>query len=370
MPDFSRPGAHHETAANSSDALEGAPVIHVAHLTRRFTTHVKAPGLSGALRGLIKREYISKTAVNDVSFNIQRGEFVGFLGPNGAGKTTTLKMLSGVLHPTSGEARVLGFVPWKREAALQRRFALVLGQKNQLWWDLPAYDSFVLNRDIYDVPPKQFNAKVDELSELLELKELLRVPVRKLSLGERMKCEIAGSLLHSPDVLFLDEPTIGLDVNAQVRIREFLRDYNTRTGITVVLTSHYMGDIEALCRRVVVIDNGQIAYDGELSALSARFASQRRVKLRLTREPDAMQSARLHQLGSEVEIDGARVSLSLPRDKVSGGVAALLELLPVEDLSVEEIELEAVLRDLFARTKAERTADAVTTSAATPTDLA
>ena len=350
--------------------VEGAaPVIHVADLTRRFTTHVKAPGFVGALRGLFKRDYITKTAVDGVSFDIARGEFVGFLGPNGAGKTTTLKMLSGVLHPTTGQATVLGHVPWQRQPALQRRFALVLGQKNQLWWDLPAYDSFVLNRDIYDIPHREFAAKVEELATLLDFKDLLQVPVRKLSLGERMKCEIAGSLLHSPEVLFLDEPTIGLDVVSQVRIRDFLRDYNQRTGITVVLTSHYMQDIEALCKRVIVIDGGKAVYDGELGELAARFASQRRVLLRLSREPDGALQDQARQWGEDITVEGLQLSLLVPRDSVAQSVAGLLETLPVADLAVEDVEIEAVLRELFARTKADREmASGDVTPAATVSD--
>ena len=299
-----------------------APVIHVAQLTRRFTTHVKAPGFGGALRGLFKRDYVTKTAV----------------------------------------ATVLGHVPWQREPALQRRFALVLGQKNQLWWDLPAYDSFVLNRDIYDIPHREFETKVEELATLLDFKDLLQVPVRKLSLGERMKCEIAGSLLHSPEVLFLDEPTIGLDVVSQVRIRDFLRDYNQRTGITVVLTSHYMQDIEALCRRVIVVDGCKAVYDGELNDLAARFAAQRRVRLRLSREPDAALQAKAREWGDDLKVEGSQLSLLVPRDDVARSVAGLLEALPVADLAVEDVEIEAVLRELFARTKAEREADATETS--------
>jgi ABC-2 type transport system ATP-binding protein len=323
--------------------------ITVLHLTRRFTTHVKQPGFTGALRGLIRREYVTKTALDDVSFTIEPGEFVGFLGPNGAGKTTTLKILSGVLHPTSGTAEVLGHVPWQREPALQKRFSLVLGQKNQLWWDLPAYDSFELNRDIYDVPAAVFAAKVRELTEVLDLQNLLHVPVRKLSLGERMKCEIAASLLHAPEVLYLDEPTIGLDVVSQVRIRQFLREYNERTGITVLLTSHYMADIEALCRRVLVIDEGRAIYDGELRDLATRFASQRRIRLTLKRTATELEIARLRAMDDTVEIAGYSLALAAPRDQVPSRVAELLQTLPVEDLSVEEVAIETVVRDLFAR---------------------
>lgn len=323
--------------------------ITVSHLTRRFTTHVKQPGFTGALRGLVRRKYITKTAIDDVSFTIEPGEFVGFLGPNGAGKTTTLKILAGVLHPTSGTAEVLGHVPWHREPALQKRFSLVLGQKNQLWWDLPAYDSFELNRDIYDIPSAAFTAKVRELTEILNLQDLLHVPVRKLSLGERMKCEIAASLLHAPEVLYLDEPTIGLDVVSQVRIRQFLREYNERTGITVLLTSHYMADIEALCRRVIVIDEGRTIYDGELRELATRFANQRRIRLTLKRAASEIEIMRLREMSENLEIDGYSLALAAPRDQVPSRVAELLRTLPVEDLSVEDVEIETVVRDLFAR---------------------
>ena len=325
------------------------PVIEVSHLTRQFTTHVKQPGFSGALRGLFRREYRTKTAVDDLSFAIAAGEFVGFLGPNGAGKTTTLKILAGVLHPTSGTAQVLGHVPWKREAALQKRFSLVLGQKNQLWWDLPAYDSFLLNRDIYDVPHPAFDAKVKELSALLDLEKLLHVPVRKLSLGERMKCEIAASLLHAPEVLFLDEPTIGLDVVSQVRIRDFLRDYNARTGITVLLTSHYMSDIEALCKRVIVIDGGKAIFDGSLRDLVSTAGDRRAIRLTLRRE---MTEAEMHDLkgvAEPVERDGYSVTVAVPRDEVPAHVSKLLAMLPVEDLAVEEVKVESVIRDLFTQ---------------------
>ena len=327
-----------------------APAISVSHLTRQFTTHLKQPGFAGAVKGLFKREYQTKVAVSDLNFEIAPGEFVGFLGPNGAGKTTTLKMLSGVLHPTSGEAQVLGFTPWKREAAFQRRFALVLGQKNQLWWDLPAYDSFELNREIFDIPVSQFKTKVDELSTLLDIEKVLRVPVRKLSLGERMKCELAASLLHSPEVLFLDEPTIGLDLISQSKLREFLRDYNQRTGLTVILTSHYMADIEALCKRVIVISGGVAAFDGPLGELSGRFATLKRIHLTLPEAPTESQIARANELGEDVEVEGARLSVSVPRDEVPSRVNTLLGAFPVLDLGVAEVEIEAVIRDLFEKT--------------------
>ena len=325
-----------------------APAIVVSHLRREFTTHLKEPGFSGALKGLFKRKYQTKIAVEDLNFEIQKGEFVGFLGPNGAGKTTTLKMLSGVLHPSSGEARVLGYLPWKREAEFQRRFSLVLGQKNQLWWDLPAYDSFELNQEIYNIPRADFDAKVAELGELLDITKLLKQPVRKLSLGERMKCELAASLLHSPEVLFLDEPTIGLDLISQSRIREFLREYNERTGLTVILTSHYMADIEALCRRVMVINGGKAVFDGPLGELTERFAPLRRIGLTLKSPPDAAQLKLANQLGENVQHEGARLSLSVPREEVPARVNVLLASLPVLDLSVAEVEIETVIREMFS----------------------
>jgi ABC-2 type transport system ATP-binding protein len=324
-----------------------APAILVEHLTRTFTTHTKQPGLSGAIKGLFHREYITKTAVEDLNFSIEPGEFVGFLGPNGAGKTTTLKILSGVLHPSSGEARVMGYVPWKREPEFQRRFSLVLGQKNQLWWDLPAYDSFQLNRDIYDVPEADFQAKVKELADLLDIGALLNVPVRKLSLGERMKCELAASLLHSPQVLFLDEPTIGLDIVSQVRIREFLREYNQQTGLTVILTSHYMADIEALCKRVIVISGGKSIFDGPLPDLVRRFADEKRIQLTLKTEVTDLDRKLAEDLGHDILVEGPRLSLTVPRAEVPARVTRLLGALPVQDLAVEDIDVEDVIRELF-----------------------
>lgn len=335
--------------------------IDVRALSRHFTTHLKAPGLAGAVRGLFKREYKTKVAVDSVSFSIARGEFVGFLGPNGAGKTTTLKMLAGVLHPTSGTAQVLGFTPWERRPEFQRRFSLVLGQKNQLWWDLPAYDSFELNRDIYEIEPRAFKAKIEEMTELLDLKDLLRVPVRKLSLGERMKCEIVASLLHEPEVLFLDEPTIGLDVVSQVRIREFLRDYNARTGITVILTSHYMADIQALCERVVVIDGGRVMFDGALAKLSSMGADRRSIKISLARELAPHELQALKVVSQDIECAGSVLTIRVPGGEVPSRVSQALQVLEsvgVRDLAVEEADIEQVFRDLFSRSSEEKAAAA------------
>jgi ABC-2 type transport system ATP-binding protein len=341
--------------ANSgiSLAMNQDNAVVASNLTRQFTTHLKEPGFTGALKGLFKRQYQTKTAVADLNFEIKKGEFVGFLGPNGAGKTTTLKMLSGVLHPSSGDARVMGYVPWKREAAFQKRFALVLGQKNQLWWDLPAYDSFELNREIYDVSKSVFDQKIAELSQLLDLEKILRVPVRKLSLGERMKCELAASLLHSPEVLFLDEPTIGLDLISQIKIREFLREYNKKTGLTVILTSHYMADIVALCERVIVISGGKSVFDGPLDDLTARFAQLRRISLTLQQEITPAMHAIAESLGQNIEVEGTLLKLSVPRDEVPARVTRLLAELPVDDLAIEDVEIEAVMRDLFHRSSDE-----------------
>src|SRR3954467_1538190 len=238
------------------------PAIEVNGLTKAFRTYKKLPGFGGAIRGLFHRQYETTVAVKDVSFKIEPGELVGFLGPNGAGKTTTLKMLSGLLYPTSGSARVLGYTPWKREDGYRRQFALLLGQKNQLWWDLPARESLELNAKIYGIPRPTLERTVAELTELLQVKEKLSVMVRELSLGERMKMELIAALLHQPKALFLDEPTIGLDVISQKTVREFLREYNARRRTTILLTSHYMADIQALCKRVIIIDHGKIFFDG------------------------------------------------------------------------------------------------------------
>src|SRR5881628_3320151 len=248
------------------------PAIEVTGLTKTFRTYKKQPGFRGAVRGLLRRQYEQTVAVKDVSFNIEPGELVGFLGPNGAGKTTTLKMLAGLLYPSGGSARVLGYVPWERHDGYRRQFALLLGQKNQLWWDLPASESLELNAKIYGIPADGFERTVAEMSELLAVRDKLNVSVRELSLGERMKMELIASLLHQPKVLFLDEPTIGLDVVSQKVVREFLREYNATRKTTILLTSHYMADIQELCRRVIIIDHGKIFFDGQLSEILDRFA--------------------------------------------------------------------------------------------------
>jgi ABC-2 type transport system ATP-binding protein len=305
---------------------------------------------------------------------VEPGEIVGFLGPNGAGKTTTLKMLSGLLYPTDGEATAMGHVPWRREDAFLRRMTLIMGQRNQLAWDIPVVDSYELNRAIYGVSREDFRTRLDELVELLELGDLIRKPVRNLSLGERMKVEIAGSLLHRPDVLFLDEPTIGLDVTMQRRIRSFIGEYNTRTGATTLLTSHYMADVEALCKRVIVIHHGLLLYDGDLSGLVARFAPHKTIVLDLeTDVPDAAASlARaLEGTGGHVTEQGTdRISLRVPRNQTAAVTTRLLAELPVLDLVVEEPPVDEVIDAVFAGGTAEATESDAATDAARPTDPA
>src|SRR5262245_26257723 len=247
------------------------PIIEAKGLSKTYRVFQKYPGLAGALRSLFRRQYKEIHAVEEVSFRIEPGEMVAFLGPNGAGKTTTLKMLSGLIYPTSGTARVLGFVPWERADAFRRRFSLVMGQKNQLWWDLPAADSFQLHREIYSIPQEQFERTLGELTELFAVAQLTCQPVRELSLGERMKMELIGALLHQPQLLLLDEPTIGLDVVAQAAIQKCLKEYNSIRGVTMLLTSHYMRDVEALCSRVLVIAQGRLVYDGALAGITEQF---------------------------------------------------------------------------------------------------
>ena len=257
------------------------PVIQLDELSKVYRVNEREAGLVAAMRSFVKRKTRDVQAVDEISFSVDEGEIVGFLGPNGAGKTTTLKMLSGLLHPTGGRASVLGYRPWERNRDYLRRMTLVMGQRNQLLWDIPVIDTFELNRAVYRIPEAEYRRVVDELTELLDLAPVLRKPTRNLSLGERMKCEIAAALLHSPSVLYLDEPTIGLDVTMQRRIRQFITEYNQRTGATVLLTSHYMADVEALCKRVIVIHHGKLLYDGELSRLADRFAPFKTVEVEL-----------------------------------------------------------------------------------------
>ena len=324
------------------------PAIEVSGLTKTFRTYKKQPGFAGAMRGLFKRQYDQTVAVDNVSFTIEPGELVGFLGPNGAGKTTMLKMLAGLLYPSRGDARVLGHVPWERADAYRRQFALLLGNKNQLWWDLPARESLELNAKIYGIPPDRFERTVAEMTEMLNVGEKLNVSVRELSLGERMKMELIASLLHQPKVLLLDEPTIGLDVVSQKVVREFLKRYNTTQQTTILLTSHYMADIQALCDRVIIIDHGKISFDGKLSEVVDRFADFKLITIQCD-GADGGSDESLKKYGELVERVPGSIKLKVKRDRVIPVCKALLDELAVRDIDIEEVPIEDVIRQLFAR---------------------
>ena len=330
-------------------------MISVRGLRKHYKVHKRPPGLKAALRSLVHRSYTTVKAVDGISFEIKPGERVGFLGPNGAGKTTTLKVLSGLLHPSEGEVSVDGHVPRAREDAFLKKIMLVMGQKQQLLWDLPPAETFELNRAIYDVPRAQYKETLDELLTLLELGDLIQKPTRQLSLGERMKCELAAALIHRPKVLFLDEPTIGLDVSMQATMRQFIKEYNERYGATLILTSHYMDDVAALCPRVIVIDKGELSYDGGLEALGQRVRPEKRVVFRLSMPVEA---ARLTALGKVVSHENATAVLQVPQESVNATITRALSSLPVMDLTVENAPLEEVMSELFAENKARRDAAA------------
>jgi ABC-2 type transport system ATP-binding protein len=330
------------------------PVIHVQGLTKTFSSPKREPGLAGSFRGLFSRRKVTVTAVDHVSFDIGEGELVGFLGPNGAGKTTTLKMLTGIVYPTSGSASVLGYTPWERRAPFQKQISLVMGQKNQLWWDLPANESFSLLKEIYEVPDDRFKATRDYLVDILDVGHVVNTQVRKLSLGERMKLELIAALLHSPRVLFLDEPTIGLDVVSQKRIREFIKDYNRRERTTIILTSHYMDDIQELCDRVVIIDHGKVVFDDLLATLVTRYSQTKRLKMSFETE---VERADVERFGDVLEYDRASVTLEVPRDGSTQVAAAVLNALPVADITIEEMDAEEVIRQLFQQREATRAAE-------------
>ena len=318
-------------------------VISVQNLRRTYRVYRKREGVLASIGGLFKREYNEVHAVAGINFEIKKGEMVAFLGPNGAGKTTTLKLLAGLIHPTAGQATVLGHVPWQRENAYRRRFSLVMGQKNQLWWDLPAQESFLLHREIYRIDHQQFRRRVDELTDLLEVRKLVSQPVRELSLGERMRMELIAALLHSPDVLLLDEPTIGLDVVSQRRVQEFLKHYQAEQQITVLLTSHYMKDVEALCERAVIINEGTIIHNGPLTDVLDRFSLHKIVELQFTNQvPD-----NLDNYGRVLESRLPRVRLEVVRAEIPRILSELLSNYQIDDVSVEERPLEEVIAELF-----------------------
>ncbi len=320
------------------------PIISVKNLSKTYEYYQKEAGMLNSLKSLFHREKLFAQAVKAVNFTINEGEFVGFLGPNGAGKTTTLKMLSGIIHPTSGEASVLGYTPFKRPSAFQKQFALVMGQKNQLWWDLPAMESFILNKEIYEVPEAQFQTTLKELLAVLDIGDIVNIPVRKLSLGQRMKCELAAALLHSPKVLFLDEPTIGLDVVSQKNIREFLKKYNREKKITIILTSHYMEDVEALCERVIIINHGNLIYDGALSHLLDQYVGQKILEVTFT---NPVTEASLASLGKIKEFSSERVVLEVAKKDTKETAISLLRDFPVDDILINEIPVDEVIRNIF-----------------------
>ena len=322
-------------------------MIEVEHLTRVFRTYKKQPGFWGGVKGLFHRQFDEVAAANDISFSINEGEFVGFLGPNGAGKTTTLKMLSGLIYPTSGRARVAGHDPSQRATAYRRLFALVLGQKNQLWWDLPAIESFHLLRHIYGLDAADYRKTLDELVDLLGVREKLSTQVRELSLGERMKMELIAALLHRPRVLFLDEPTIGLDVVSQRAVRQFLRDYNRRYRVTILLTSHYMADIKELCERVIVIHKGRKIHDGAIDTLNAAEGRQRIIRFR----PAAAGWPRdwRPSVGTLEPDDDGALRIHAPSEAVVPVFQEILAAGPVEDLTIQEVPLEDIIAEIFTR---------------------
>ena len=337
--------------------------IEAHNLTKVYRTYRKERGLWGSIKGLVRRRHDETRAADKVSFQIDEGEFVGFLGPNGAGKTTVLKMLSGLLNPTSGDARVLGFVPWERRNEMKRRFSLLMGQKNALWWDLPAQESLELNRAIYGIDRARFNKVVGGLSELLDVQDKMNVMVRELSLGERMKMELISALIHEPRVLFLDEPTIGLDVVSQKRVREFLRIYNEEHRIVTMLTSHYMQDIEELCPRVIIIDHGKIFFDGPLTSIIDRFSGYK--ILSLTFENQAIRD--FSEFGQVIEQTPVSVQLKVPRARVTETCRQLLDACSVSDINVQELPVEEVIRQLFGqRHESERVATAASAEASAP----
>jgi len=324
-------------------------VIKVNHLSKSFDYYKKELGLKNSLKNLFFREQLTKEAVRDISFEIQAGEMVGFLGPNGAGKTTTLKMLSGILHPTGGHASVLGYVPWERKKAFKMQFAIVMGQKNQLWWDLPANESLFLNKCIYEVDDRAYRATLAELTELLDVKDLLNVQVRRLSLGERMKMELIAALIHKPNLIFLDEPTIGLDILSQKKIREFFKHYNQEKKATVILTSHYIEDVEDLCKRAIIINQGRIVFDGDLLRVNELFAQSKVIKLQLS-GPVSRQV--LDTFGQVKEQSEFTATLQVPRFELKERSKAILDQLPVVDFNIEDIPVEDGIALLYQRQEA------------------
>jgi len=320
------------------------PVIEVKNLKKYFKVHKKEPGLAGSVKSLFKREYEETRAVDNISFWIEEGELVGFIGPNGAGKTTTLKCLSGLLYPSSGQVSVLGSNPYGRKNEFLKQISLVMGQKNQLWWELPAIETFILNKEIYEIPESEYEETLNELVELLEVKDILKIQVRKLSLGQRMKCELVAALLHKPKVLFLDEPTIGLDIVSQKKMRDFIKEYNRLKKSTIILTSHYMDDVKELCQRVIIIDKGKLIFDGQLSEITEKYADHKIISVIFSKDVDPK---KLEQIGEVRSYSFPKATFAVKRGAVSVAAAELLQHYPIADLNIEEVPIEDVIREVF-----------------------
>jgi ABC-2 type transport system ATP-binding protein len=318
--------------------------INVHSLKKYYQVHKKEPGLLGSFKSLFSRRYEEAKAVDNISFKIDEGELVGFIGPNGAGKTTTLKCLSGLLYPTSGHLSVLGYNPWDRQRPFLKQISLVMGQKNQLWWDLPAIETFILNREIYEIPEKEYKKTLTELVEMLGVEEILKVQVRKLSLGQRMKCELIAALLHRPKVLFLDEPTIGLDVVSQKKMRDFVKEYNQKNASTIILTSHYMDDVKELCRRVIIIDKGKLIFDGQFEEITKRYADHKIISATLA---EKVEKEKLAKIAKVKEYSFPKVVFSVKRNAASLAAAEFLQHFPVVDLNIEEVPVEDIIREVF-----------------------
>lgn len=320
--------------------------IQVKNLKKYYSVHQKEAGLWGSVKSLFKRVYFDVKAVDGISFEIGEGELIGFIGPNGAGKTTTLKVLSGLLYPTSGNIKVLGYEPFKRQPSFQKQFSLIMGQKNQLWWDLPAWESFILNKEIYGIKDQQFQVTIDKLSRMLEVENILKIPVRKLSLGQRMKCELIAALLHSPKVLFLDEPTIGLDVLAQKNMRDFIKEYNREYKATIILTSHYMEDVKELCKRVIIINEGKILYDGLLEKIVNKFAPIKVIKVDFENN---IKLEELKKIGKVEEYFGNTAKIEVNKSEVAKKASKLLSEFKIADLTIEDPAIEDIIRGIFSK---------------------
>lgn len=323
-------------------------LITVEHLTKTFSAYKKAPGIAGSLKSLFRREYVIKHAVNDVSFSIEKGELVGFIGPNGAGKTTTLKCLSGLIYPTSGKVSVAGYKPFDKKTQFLKKISLVMGQKNQLWMDLPAYESFLLNKEIYEVETARFEKIIKDLTELLDVVDILHVQVRKLSLGQRMKCELINQLIHSPEILFLDEPTIGLDVVMQQNLRDFIKEYNKKYEATILLTSHYMEDVKKLCKRVIFIDNGTIMYDGSLTQLVQKYSPHKFLSFTFNHP---VQRADFASMGEILKYSDTKIVLAVHRKDTNHYASHILQKFDVDEFTVEEPNIEQIVREFFTSTQ-------------------